>query len=116
MPASGIYSALSDYLTQVEALLRDANNSLYTTADLTTFINRAMQQRDLDLGLNRLRVSFTLTSSVSDYSFASINAGATVLDGNANVNLQDVLSIIVIPLGSPNSAVRYPLSRWPYSK
>ena len=116
MPGSGIYSALSDYLTAVEALLRDATLSLYTSADLTSFINRAMQQRDLDLGLNRLRVSFTLTSGTSDYSFASINAGATVLDGNTNVNLQDVLSIIVIPLGTASSAVRYPLQRWPYTK
>lgn len=114
--SAGIYSALSDYLTQTEALLRDANNSLYTQADLTSFINRAMRQRDLDLRLNRLKVTFTLVTNTYDYKFTDIVASGTVVDGNANVNLMDLISIIVIPLGSATSAVRYPLARWPYSR
>lgn len=116
MPSAGIYLALSDYLTQVERLLRDANNSLYTSADLTEFINRAMRERDLDLGLTRLRVSFTFATGQSDYTFASLVATSTVLDGNSNVNIYDLLSIIVIPIGGAGSAVRYPLAKWPYTK
>src|SRR5262245_57531423 len=62
-PPSG-YSSLQDYLDETRMLLRDelatTAGTLYSTADLTRCINRAMQQRDLDLGLNRVLVSFPM--------------------------------------------------------
>lgn len=116
MPSSGIYSTLSSYRTDVMRLLRDANNSLYTVTDLNSFINRAIRQRDLDLGMTRLRMQMTLVSGTYDYSFADVIASGTVLQGNTGLNIQTLLSIIVIPMGSSTSAVRYPLSRWPYTR
>lgn len=108
--------SLSGYLADTQRLLRDPSAVLYTVSDLTFFINRAMRQRDLDLKLNRLRLSFTLSTGVYDYPLATIASGGSVLDGNANAIIMDVLSIIVMPLGSPASSVRYPLGRWPYTK
>lgn len=114
--ASGLFYLLSDYLTQTRQLLRDSTGALYTDPDLTYFINTALRQRDLDLGFNRVRYSFTLVSGTYSYSFAAIVAGGTVLSGNANAILQDVFSLIVMPLGGATSSIRYPLGRWPYSK
>jgi hypothetical protein len=116
MPSAALLTTLSAYLTATRQLLRDSSGSLYTDADLTAFLNRAMRQRDLDLGLNRIRILQALTTGVYDYTFAAIAATGTVLDGNSNAILQDLLSITVIPLGGASSSVRYPLARWPYSK
>lgn len=114
--ASGLFYQLQDYLTQVRQLLRDSTGALYTTTDLTYFINTAMRQRDLDLGFNRVRYSFTLTPSTYIYTFAAIVAGGAVLSGNASAILQDVTSFVVMPIGGATSSIRYPLGRWPYSK
>ena len=110
-------ATLGDYLADTRRLLRDSGTSpLYSTPDLTSFINRAMQQRDLDLGLNRSRVSFTLITGQAQYSIASILATGNVLTGSAAPNMIDILSIVVIPLGQAPGGVRYPLGRWPYSR
>jgi len=116
MPSAGITLTLADYLTQTRRLLRDSTGALYSDSDLTEFINRAIKQRDLDLGYNRLKLSFTLTTGTHTYSYATILAGATVLIGATTANIQDLLSIMVMPLGSGTSTIRYPLGRWPYSK
>lgn len=116
MPSAGIFLALSDYLAQVRRLLRDPSpGALYTDPDLTEYINRAMQQRDLDLGIVRVKMSLALTIGVSQYSFATIAAG-TLLAGPSTANLQDLISVIVMPLGGTNSAIRYPMGRIPYSE
>ena len=116
-PAGGaVTSNLSDYLTETRRLLRDSNGTLYTDTDLTSFINRAIRLRDLDLGMNRLRIAFTLTAGQFDYPIATVTTTGVVLDGNANAIPQDILSIIVIPLGPATSSIRYPLARWPYTK
>jgi hypothetical protein len=116
MPTANLLSALSDYLAATRRLLHDPAGALYTTPDLTEFINRAIRQRDLDLGINRVRLSMTLTAGVSDYPFATIASAGTVMDGSTNAILMDVMSIFVMPLGTPGSSVRYPLARWPFSK
>jgi len=116
MPSAGIISTLSDYLTQTRRLLRDSTGALYADSDLVEFVNRAIRQRDLDLGYNRLKLSFTLTTGTHTYSYATILAGGTVMIGPTSANIQDVLSIMVMPLGSGTSTIRYPLGRWPYSK
>src|SRR5215471_10492202 len=55
-PPSGFMS-LQDYRDEVRMLLRDelsnTTGTLYSTADVDRCINRAMQQRDLDVRLNR---------------------------------------------------------------
>jgi hypothetical protein len=111
-------SSLSDYLVETRQLLRDESTSapLYSTADLTAHINRAIRQRDLDLGINRMRISFPLTANVYEYPFATIVSGGTLLEGSAaNLNPIDVTSIVVWPLGTPPQGTPYLVGRWPYS-
>lgn len=116
MPSAGLFLTLSDYRTQTRRLLRDSTGALYTDSDLTEFINRAMRQRDEDLGYNRLLMSFTLVASTFRYSYSTIASGGAVLIGSASAVIQNVRSIIIMPLGGATSSVRYPLGRWPYSK
>jgi hypothetical protein len=115
-PSQGKFLTLSNYLTEVRQLLRDEQASLYTDVDLTAFINRAIRQRDLDLGLNRVLYRFTLTASTFQYSFGTVTSGGTLLTGSSTALVNDVRSIIILPLGGSTSSIRYPLGRWPYSK
>lgn len=110
---------LGNYLTFTRELLRagpSGNAALYADADLTDFINRAMQQRDIELGLNRARVRFSLTTSVFDYAIATIIANGTVIVGPTSPNVVHCVGVIVTPLGSPPSGIRYPLGRLPFSQ
>lgn len=186
---------LADYLDDTRRLLRDeigtGQGNLYSTTDLTAFINRAVQQRDMDLGMNRVRISFPLTASQYQYQISDILAGGVILSGptfgvqvitvtpgigdfiitatglfatgysvqvttswltaktvenqtstsfqvefnvpaptatetvtlritgaatTISPNVIDVLSIVITPLGTPPSGIKYPLARWPYSK
>jgi len=109
-------ATLTDYLTDTRRLLRDETGSVYTDGDLTAFINRAIQQRDLELGLNRVRISFPMTTGQVAYPISTILSGGTVLTGPSSPNVIDVLSITVIPIGPSPGGIRYPLARWPYSK
>lgn len=112
-------STLQDYLDRVRRLLRDEdpNRALYSTTDLTAWVNEAMQQRDVDLGLNRARISFAMTQGIYQYAIATIVTNGTVLTGPTNPNIIDFISITVVPLGGgPGALPRYPLSRVPYSE
>lgn len=117
-PASAV--TLSYYLSEVRRLLRDKTTTgaqvIWSDEDLTAFVNRAMQQRDLDLGLNRSLIRFAMTTGVFRYPFAAIVAGGTVIDGVALPNLIDMLSVTVYSIGpSPTGGTKYPLARQPYS-
>jgi len=111
---AGVFQTLGSYLSDVRRYLKDPNGALYSDSDLTSFINRAIQQRDMQLRCMRIRLSVTLVSGQFDYPFSTIAQG-TLLDGPATGVLYDVVSIIVIPLGSASSSVRYPLDRKPFS-
>lgn len=80
------YMSLQDYLDETRALLRDqspnAQGTLYSTSDLTKWINRAMQQRDLDLGLNRVLVSYPLVTSQYQYAIPTILQQGTIQASN----------------------------------
>lgn len=117
-PATAV--TLQFYLDEVRRLLRDKTTTgaqvIWSNDDLIAFINRAMQQRDLDLGLNRSLVRFAFTQGVFRYPFASIVAGGTVVDGVPAPNPMDVLSFSVYPNGPPpTGGIKYGLSRRPYS-
>lgn len=112
---------LGSYQDEVRRLLRDKTTPgaqvIWSDADLTAFINRAMQQRDLDLGLNRSLISYAFTTSVFRYPFASVVAGGTVVDGSPSPNPMDVLSLTIYPIGGPppTGGIKYPMARRPYS-
>jgi hypothetical protein len=107
--------ALSDYTFDTQLLLRDFTFATYTQPSVTSAINHGIQQRDLDLGINRVKYSFPMVTGQFTYSFSAIQGG-TLLFGNAAQALIDVLSIIVVPLGSQTAGIRYPMGRWPYSR
>lgn len=113
---SGVQQTLASYLLDVRALLRDPDpGNTYLTSDLTRFINRAIRQRDLDLGMNRSKFLFYLTVQQASYTYSQIMQTAQLLNGNPLLQIMDVLSFIVMPLGGIASSVRYPLGRKAYS-
>ncbi len=72
-------------------MLRDASANYWSDVDLTASINRAMKQRDLDSGQNRLVQSLPLVIGQNEYTIntGSFNArtiainGIVVIYGNA---------------------------------
>lgn len=84
-------STLASYLLDVRRLLHDANGVYFSDADLTAFINRAMQQRDWDTGENRTTQSITLVVGQSTYNYND-TVGPPAFDDNTI----DVLGIVVL--------------------
>lgn len=76
---------LTDYLNRVRRLLHDANSTYWSDADLTDYINMAMQQRDRDTGQNRLLVTYSLVVGQTTYNVSTVNSAAF-----------DVLGIVLI--------------------
>lgn len=116
-------STLADYLADTRRLLRAKGSStvVYDDADLTPFINRAKNQRDLVARLIRVRISYALTANQFAYPLATVAANGAVLTKPTNlttINPIDVLSLIVnTTVGNATTVgIRYPLGRWPYSK
>lgn len=95
-------STLSSYITDTRRYLHDASGKYWTDADLTSYINRAMTQRDWDSGQNRLLQSVTLTIGQGTYVFNQAPFSTSTLD---------VLGIIVI-FGN----FRYQLSQVSYTE
>lgn len=117
-PAAGAVT-LQDYMNETRRLLRDKTTTgaqvIWSDEDLAAFINRAMQQRDLDLGLNKALIRFPLTTQQPYYPFASIVAGGTVIVGAPTPNIMDILAITVYPIGpAPTGGIKYNLSRLAY--
>lgn len=110
-------ATLANYIASTRRTLRDeSTGNVYSDTDLTAWINEAMQHRDLDLRINRMLYSFTLTAGVFRYSFDSVISGGTKLIGAAGVTPVDIYSLVLMPLGDANSTTRYPMGRWPYSE
>lgn len=79
-------ATLGDYITDTRRLLHDAIGSYWSDPDLTAFINRAVQQRDRDTGMNRALVTgINLTPNQPLYQFTAIHPRAL-----------DVLGIVLI--------------------
>src|SRR5690242_20141234 len=101
-------------------LLRDegvANSQAFSNTDLTSFTNRAMNERDLLARVLRVRIALTMTANQFEYTVASIVSGGTVLSGPATPNIIDPISIVInlTTGGSTTLGVRVPLGRIPYS-
>jgi hypothetical protein len=69
-------ATLTDYLNETRRYLHDANATYWSDADLTFFINKAMQQRDRDTGQNRALVTFPLVVGQIDYPLALVSSSA----------------------------------------
>lgn len=80
-------ATLSSYLADTRRTLHDASGKYWTDADLTSYINRAMQQRDWDTGQNRLLQSIALSVGQSVYTFNQ---------SPFNTSTLDVLGIVVL--------------------
>lgn len=108
---------LGGYLTSLRRLLRDTSGTLYSSTDLTAFINEARHTRDLDTRLVRKVVGFTMTANQSDYSLATDIAPGTFLRGVPECLPREIISIHYIPNGGTPGGIglRVPLGRKPYS-
>ena len=78
---------LSDYITQVQRLLHDSNQSYWTINELTDYINWARNRVVADTGCNRILQIVTLNAGQETYPWASLPSG---------VNTFDVLNLTVI--------------------
>ena len=78
---------LTSYLAQTQALLQNpsAPTTLYTTANLTNFINIARGQLAGEAECCRYLGTLTLTSGTRNYNFSSISTGTTSVTGLSGV-------------------------------
>ncbi len=85
---------LSSYLTKLRRLLHDAQDTYWTAAAKTAYINEAIQQRDLDTAQFRQRGFVTLTTGVSEYLLTAVSSqtvdvlGIGVYQGNYRLQLE----------------------------
>lgn len=109
---------LGGYLTSLRRLLRDSSGTLYSSTDLTAFVNEARHQRDLDTRLVAKVVSFPMVANQADYSLATIDSGGTFLRGVEACVPREIISANYIPNGGAAGGIglRIPLGREPYSK
>src|SRR5262245_19322882 len=102
-PPSGFMS-LQDYRDEVRMLLRDelaqSQGSLYSTPDIDRCINRGMQQRDLDMGLNRVLVSFPMVQGQFQYPIAQI-----LQHGTIQASQETPVSSFTLPVASGSNNV-----------
>jgi hypothetical protein len=88
-------ATLTDYLLDVRRLLHDANATYWSDADLTSFVNRAVKQRDRDTAMNRTLISFPLVSGTNNYTIGAVATSGTIIFGITR-NVYDVASIVLI--------------------
>jgi len=101
---------LAGYLAETRAYLHDALGTYTSDADLTTFINKAMQQRDRDTGQNRSLFQFTLSAGTMNYDITTIASTATLLVGSSR-NAIDAFGIVLF-FGN----VRYQMAERTYTQ
>lgn len=103
---------LADHLGTLRRLLHDASDVLWSQADKISYINEAIQQRDLDTGGQSALVTFTLTSGTERYTFSDLQSSGTFADGpSATANIFDVIGITLI-----YSGYRILLEEWTFSE
>jgi hypothetical protein len=66
---------LTNYIQQVQRLLHDTNAQLYSTSDITIYINEARAHIAADSMSVRAVLSFTTTGGVKSYSLSAITTG-----------------------------------------
>lgn len=80
-------ATLATYLAQVRRLLHDPNDTLWSEADKTAYINEGLKQRDLDSGGQRSILSVTLTAGDDTYLFSDAAVGNTSIFDVVAINL-----------------------------
>lgn len=90
-------ATLNTYITQCQRLLHDANQSFYTTAELTDYINAARSKIASVTGCQRfLDTSVSVAAGTESYPFSGFAHPSNVIDvlgvvliyGNERVSLQ----------------------------
>lgn len=90
-------TTLNTYITQCQRLLHDANQSYWSTAELTDYINLARNKVAAVTGCQRfLDTSLSFTAGVESYSFSSFAHPSNIIDvfgvtliwGNERVSLE----------------------------
>jgi hypothetical protein len=79
-------SALSDYLTECQRLLHDANYNFYSQAELTTYINLARDRLVRDTGCVRILQPDVAIQNQEKYTFATLPRALNTVDV-LNINL-----------------------------
>ena len=81
---------LADFRTDLRYLLHDLSDSIWSLAIKDSFLNKALQRRDLDTGANRTLVTFALTAGTDTYTFTTLG----------NTSVFDVVGIALIYSGT----------------
>ncbi len=106
--------ALTAYIAATNRLLQNpvpANNPLYTTADLTVYVNEARQQLAIDTQCIRGLSSGPTVIAARDYPFTiftTVTSGGVVLTGIQQVFSIWQLAITIAGVLSPMTARPYP--------
>jgi hypothetical protein len=66
---------LNSYISQVQRLLHDPNAQLYSTSDLTIYINEARTQVAVESMSVRAVLTFSTAASTQSYSLSNISSG-----------------------------------------
>lgn len=91
---------LSDFLGSMRRLLHDPNDAQWSLADKISYLNEALQQRDLDAGGQRALVTFALTAAQTNYSFTNLESSGTFVGvAAATANIFDIIGITLIYSG-----------------
>jgi len=69
-------ATLNSYITDVRRLVHDANATYWTNDDLTSYVNRAVKQRDIDTSIRRELVVAPLIQGVSFYNLQNYSLRA----------------------------------------
>lgn len=80
-----VTATLASHIIETRRLLHDATGTYWTDADLTAHVNRALQQRDRDSGMNRAIRTLPLVAGQATYDILAVDT-----------NAYDVLSIILL--------------------
>ena len=87
---------LASYLTKLRRLLHDAQDTYWTAAAKTAYINEAIQQRDVDTGMNRTRGFVNLTTGTSAYLLTTVSSqtydvvGIGIYQGNYRLQMEQI--------------------------
>jgi len=65
-------ATLGSYITDVRRILHDANATYWPDSDLTSFVNRALKQRDRDSGMHRALATIATVAGTPSYPLANI--------------------------------------------
>jgi hypothetical protein len=77
---------VGDHVNEVRRLLHDPNDQMWSTADKTANVNKAIRRRDADTGGNRVLLPLNLTIGQDSYTLTALG----------NTNVVDVVGIYLI--------------------